>query len=78
MEKEKVKNQAESTLEFDEVEVLNRAMNLAFSKLSGDANEINNERRKIDAVTVSDIKRVAKEILREEILREDIWGNDAS
>jgi zinc protease len=66
MEVEKVKNQAESTLEFDEVEVLNRAMNLAFSKLSGDANEINHERGKINAVTRTDIQRVAKEILREE------------
>jgi zinc protease len=36
-ELEKVQNQAYSTLEFGEVEVMNRAMNLAFSKLSGDA-----------------------------------------
>jgi zinc protease len=62
----KVKNQAESTLEFGEVEVMNRAMNLAFSALSGDVNLVNKEKEKIDAVTISDIKRVAKTILTEQ------------
>jgi len=66
IEVEKVKNQAESTLEFDEIEVLNRAMNLAFSTLSGDTNLINEERKRIGAVTAADIKRVARETLREE------------
>lgn len=65
-ELEKVKNQAESTLEFGEVEVMNRAMNLAFSALSGDVNLVNKEKEKIDAVTVSDIKRLAKTILTEQ------------
>jgi zinc protease len=62
---EKVKNQAASTLEFGEVEVMNRAMNLAFSALSGDANLVNKEKGKIDAVNTSDIERMAKGILRE-------------
>jgi zinc protease len=62
----KVKNQAESTLEFDEVEVMNRAMNLAFASLSGDPNLVNREAEMIRAVTCSDIKRVAGEILRTE------------
>lgn len=65
-ELEKVKNQAYSTLEFGEVEVMNRAMNLAFAKLSGDASIANEEARKIEAVTVQDIKRVAGQVLREE------------
>jgi zinc protease len=65
-ELEKVKIQAESTLEFGEVEVLNRAMNLAFAKLSGNANLVNEERGNISAVTVEDIQRVARDILREE------------
>ncbi|HEU5290236.1 MAG TPA: pitrilysin family protein [Cyclobacteriaceae bacterium] len=65
-ELEKVKNQAASTLEFGEVEVINRAMNLAFSALSGDVNLVNEERNKIDAVQTSDIKRIAECILREE------------
>ena len=62
----KVKNQAESMLEFSEVEVINRAINLAFAKLSGDANLVNAEAKKIDQVTVTDINRVSNEILREE------------
>lgn len=64
-ELEKVKNQAESTLEFGEVEVMNRAMNLAFSKLSGDANLVNEEGERINAVTHADVKRVAADILKE-------------
>lgn len=65
-ELEKVKNQTESTLEFGEVELMNRAMNLAFAKLSGDAGLVNRESRLINSVTVDDIHRVAAGILREE------------
>lgn len=65
-ELEKVKNQAESSLEFGEVEVMNRAMNLAFAKLSGDASLVNQEAAKIEAVTTGDMKRVAGEIFRAE------------
>jgi zinc protease len=65
-ELQKVKNQAYSTLEFGEVEVMNRAMNLAFAKLSGDANLVNKEGDEIEAVTNADIKRVAGQVLRDE------------
>lgn len=65
-ELEKVKNQAYSTIEFGEVEVMNRAMNLAFAKLSGDAGMVNREGADIEAVTLADIKRVAQQTLREE------------
>jgi zinc protease len=65
-ELEKVKNQAYSTLEFGEVEVMNRAMNLAFAKLSGDANEVNEEKLQIERVTEEDIQRVARAVLRED------------
>ena len=65
-ELQKVKNQAEASLEFGEVEVMNRAMNLAFASLSGDAELVNLESEKIQAVTRKDIQRVAREILREE------------
>jgi len=65
-ELEKVKNQAYSTLEFGEVEVMNRAMNLAFARLSGNADIVNQEVSQIEAVTVKDIKRVASEIMRDE------------
>jgi zinc protease len=65
-ELEKVKAQAESSLEFGEVEVMNRAMNLAFAKLSGDAHLVNRESDLINAVSLDDISRVAGAILREE------------
>jgi zinc protease len=61
----KVKNQAESTIEFGEVEVMNRAMNLAFAKLSGDTNLVNKEIELIEAVSADDIQRVARKILND-------------
>jgi zinc protease len=64
-ELEKVKNQAESTLEFGEVEVMNRAMNLAFAALSGDPEYVNQEAARIAAVTSEDIRRLAREALSE-------------
>jgi zinc protease len=65
-ELEKVKNQAEASLKFGEVEVMNRAMNLAFASLSGDANLINREADIMENISLDDMKRVAGEILREE------------
>lgn len=59
----KVKNQAETTIIFSEIELLNRAMNLAYNKLLGDANLINLEGDKIQAVTPADILRCAKQVL---------------
>ncbi|MBC5993847.1 M16 family metallopeptidase [Pontibacter cellulosilyticus] len=59
----KVKNQAETSLVFSEIELLNRAMNLAYGKLLGDANFVNTEGEKIQAVTPADIQRCAKEVL---------------
>lgn len=64
-ELEKVKNQAESSLEFGEVEVMNRAMNLAFGTLSGDPEFVNKESERIAAVTREDIRRQAREILQD-------------
>lgn len=66
LELEKVKNQALSTIEFGEVELLNRAMNLAFSALSGDATLVNKERDLINKVSLQDINRMSKQIFREE------------
>ncbi|MFD3003750.1 M16 family metallopeptidase [Pontibacter toksunensis] len=59
----KVKNQAETSIVFSEIELLNRAMNLAYSKLLGDANLINQEGEKVQAVTPQDILRCAKQVL---------------
>lgn len=65
-ELQKVKNQALATLEFGEVEVMNRAMNLAFAALSGDAALVNKEEDKIQAVTTDDVHRMASRIFRED------------
>jgi zinc protease len=65
-ELEKVKNQAEATLEFGEVEVMSRATNLAFAALSGDASLVNQEAEMIRDVTHDDILRVSREIIKEE------------
>ena len=59
----KVKNQAESTLVFSEVELLNRAMNLAYGALLGNPDLINQEPEKIQQVTVEDIQRMATTLL---------------
>ena len=65
-ELEKVRNQAIATVEFGEVEVINRAMALAFAALSGNTNLVNTEKSELSAVTVTDIHEAAKSILREE------------
>lgn len=53
-------------MEFEKVEVMNRAMNLAFAALSGDVELINRERDKIANVTLADIQQTAATILRQE------------
>jgi predicted Zn-dependent peptidase len=62
----KVKNKIESTLEFSEMNVLNKAMNLAYSELIGDANLINLEIERYSEVTADNIQSVAKDIFRKE------------
>lgn len=64
----KVKNQSETALEFDEVEVMNRAMSLAFASLSGDVNHVNREKELVNNVVEDDIMEAARAILREENL----------
>jgi zinc protease len=61
----KVKNQAESTLQFGEVELLERCMAIAFAANLGDPELVNKESEKIQSVTSEDIKRVANEYLNE-------------
>ncbi|MBN8576937.1 MAG: insulinase family protein [Cytophagales bacterium] len=62
----KAKNQALTTLEFEKVEVMNRAMNLAFAALSGDVESVNHETKKIAQVNLAAIRQAAAEILRPE------------
>jgi predicted Zn-dependent peptidase len=61
----KVKNKIESTTQFSETSVLNKAMNLSFAELIGDANDVNLEVEHYQKVTSEDINRVANEILIE-------------
>lgn len=64
-ELQKVKNQAQTTMEFEKVEVINRAMNLAFAALSGDADLVNRESKKIEAVSREEIMETAAKIFDE-------------
>lgn len=59
-ELQKVKNKIESSLIFSEMELLNRAMNLAIFELLGDANLINTEVEKFLSVTPEQIQEQAK------------------
>ena len=62
----KVKNQAEATLVFSEIELLNRAMNLAYAANAGNADWVNQETERIQAITPDDIQSIAQKLLREE------------
>lgn len=56
-------NKIKTAKEFQEQSLLNRAMNLSFFELLGDANGINEESSIYDKITPNDIKRVAQKIL---------------
>lgn len=62
-ELQKVKNQSESSLAFAEVELLNRAMNLAFAANAGDADWCNHDSEKIRAITPQTMQEMAQQIL---------------
>lgn len=62
----KVKNKIESTMVFSEMSLLDRAMNLAYFELLGDANLINTETEKYLKVTRENIQQQAQQIFREE------------
>jgi predicted Zn-dependent peptidase len=59
-ELDKVKNKVESVLTFGNTNVLNKAMNLAYYELLGNASWINDEGKKYEAVTVEKVKQVAQ------------------
>jgi len=65
-ELEKTKNRIESNFEFSQMSNLNKAMNLAYYELLGDAEEYNREVAKYAEVTVQDVQRVAQNIFRHE------------
>ena len=61
-----MKNQAESTLVFSEVELLNRAMNLAFAANAGNVEYANQESSRIQSVTTDEISKYAQKVLTKE------------
>ena len=61
-ELQKVKNKTEAFLVFSDTNILNRAMNLAFYDMLGNAADVNTELDKYLAVTTDQVKRVATEI----------------
>jgi predicted Zn-dependent peptidase len=65
-ELQKVKNKTEAYLTFSDTNILNRAMNLAYYDMLGNAADVNNEIGKYMAVTTDQIKRVAKEIFHKD------------
>ena len=62
----KVKNKIEASHVFGEVDILNKATNLAFSELLGDASIINKEIEKYISVTAEQIKEQANIFLKNE------------
>jgi zinc protease len=62
----KVKNQTEATLAFSEVELLNRAMNLAFAANAGNPDWANDDAEIIRNLTREEINNAAKTTLRPE------------
>ncbi|MFN8310759.1 MAG: pitrilysin family protein [Chitinophagales bacterium] len=65
-ELEKVKNKMEAYLTFGETNVLNRAMNLAYFEMLGNAASINEELPKILGVSLHDLQRVSTTLFRKE------------
>jgi len=66
LELQKYKNKIESLLIFSESNILNKAINLAYFELIGDANLINTEKEKYLKVTRADIIRLSNDIFTEE------------
>lgn len=64
-ELQKVKNKVESVLTFSEINTLDRAMNLAYHELLGNAENANLELTKYQNVNTEDIQRIAKQILHD-------------
>lgn len=62
-ELEKVKNKVESNLIFSEVNFMNKAMNLCFYELMGDASDINKDTEMYRKVSAEDLHNMANKIL---------------
>jgi zinc protease len=65
-ELEKVKNQAISSTIYGEVEILNRAMSIAFGAAMGNPNLVNEEIDFVKAVSTKDVLEASNKILRDD------------
>ncbi|MFI5164497.1 MAG: M16 family metallopeptidase [Bacteroidia bacterium] len=65
-ELQKVQNKVEATLEFSEMNIMNKALNFAIAELLGDADKVNHEAEKYLAVTTEQVKEQANKIFRKE------------
>ena len=72
-ELQKVKNSMISGVEFSEVSITNKAINLAYYEMLGDVDLINHQVEEIEAVTIEDIQQVAKEVFRMENCSEVVY-----
>ncbi|MFA6400223.1 MAG: pitrilysin family protein [Salinivirgaceae bacterium] len=61
-ELKKVQNKVEANLIYSEISILNKAMNLAYFEMLGNADLINREPEKYQAVTPHDIRNVAQKL----------------
>ncbi len=68
-----LKNKAESNLKFSEINILHKAMSLAFFEMIGDIDIINKEADYYNQVTREDILRIAQETFRKENCSEIIY-----
>jgi len=65
-ELQKVKNKTIANIEFSEIDVASRALNIAYYELTGDAAEVNKQEEHYLAVTADNIKQQANQIFRDE------------
>lgn len=62
----KVKNKFESTFEFSEMSLLDKAMNLAYYELLGDAGLLNKEVSKYLKVSATDVQNIAEDLFQKQ------------
>jgi predicted Zn-dependent peptidase len=62
----KVKNKTESTMIFSEMSLLDKAMNLSYYELLGDADMLNHETQRFLAVTAAEIQQQARQLFRKD------------
>jgi predicted Zn-dependent peptidase len=65
-ELEKSKQQIESGIVFSEINIANRALNLAYFEMLGDASDINSQVDFYNTVSDEEVQQAANDILREE------------